>query len=272
MLNEKCSVYERYENTPGNVIKEMLYYPQWLGRFVCDEDFRIERQDYKSILLICTKNGAGKLFYRNKEYDLTPENAALINCFDQHIYYPCGSWEFEFIHFYGKDCEKIYEYNYSLTESAVFSDDKRSCIKLEAILDMFRNGRVNEIFASKYISDIIYSSLFSAQKNRSHRCDEICEYIEQNISCEMSTAILARHFGFSRAYFSTFFKRSTGVSVYEYLLMCRINKAKSLMREKQLSVADISDLVGFSEVSSFIRAFRRKEGITPLQYRKKIEG
>ena len=272
LLNERCSVYERYENTPGNIIKELFYYPQWLGRFVCNDDFRIERNDYNSILLIIAKKGEGKLFYRGKSYELKKGNIALINCTDKHTYFPTSEWDFEFMHFYGKDCEKLYEYLYSLSDSAVFSDDGRAYSKLVSILDMFRNAKVNETLISKYISDIFYSLIFSVQKNRSHRCDEICEYIEQNCSLEMSTALLAHRLGFSRAYFSTFFKKSTGVSVSDYLLMCRINRAKLLMSENSLSVSEIAERVGFSEVSSFIRAFRRKEGITPLQYRKKIEG
>ena len=96
----------------------------------------------------------------------------------------------------------------------------------------------------------------------------VCRYIEENCCNTLSAGAVAKKFGFSRSYFSTEFKKSTGTTLSDYILISRINLAKLLLCENNLSVSEIAERLGFGDTGTFIRAFKRKEKMTPLQFRR----
>lgn len=88
-------------------------------------------------------------------------------------------------------------------------------------------------------------------------------YQDANLSLsELSTV-----FGLTPSYFSKMFKEKYKVSIPDYINMMRINQAKKLLRDTPQSVQAIASAVGFTESSTFIRIFKKMEGITPGVYR-----
>ena len=73
----------------------------------------------------------------------------------------------------------------------------------------------------------------------------------------------------SKYHLSRIFKKYTGFSPYEYLLNERLTQGKTLLQNTRLSVEEIAQRVGFNSASHFIRMFRKYEGLTPLQFRKR---
>ncbi len=71
----------------------------------------------------------------------------------------------------------------------------------------------------------------------------------------------------SRAHFSRAFKRAFGESPYSYLLTRRLERAATMLRGTDYSVADICMQVGLTSVGSFTSSFTRAYGVTPMQYR-----
>ena len=78
---------------------------------------------------------------------------------------------------------------------------------------------------------------------------------------------LARAAKLSPAHFSREFRREFGESPHQYLLMRRLERAASLLRTTDRSVADICLTVGLRSVGSFTTSFRRRFGMTPTEYR-----
>jgi AraC-like DNA-binding protein len=78
---------------------------------------------------------------------------------------------------------------------------------------------------------------------------------------------LARAAGLSRAHFSRQFRRAFGESPHGYLLTRRLERAASLLRYTDRSVADICMSVGLQSVGSFTSSFTRHFGKTPTEYR-----
>jgi AraC-like DNA-binding protein len=78
---------------------------------------------------------------------------------------------------------------------------------------------------------------------------------------------LARAAGLSRAHFSREFKRSFGESPHAYLLTRRLERAASLLRSTDRTVAAICFAVGLRSVGSFTTSFTRTYGVTPTAYR-----
>ena len=81
---------------------------------------------------------------------------------------------------------------------------------------------------------------------------------------------LARAAGLSRAHFSREFRRAFGESPHAYLLTRRLERAASLLRGTDRSVADICFSVGLRSVGSFTTSFTRLFGVSPTAYRGKF--
>ena len=91
-------------------------------------------------------------------------------------------------------------------------------------------------------------------------------YIEDQPHARISLEALANAAGLSRFHFSRVFRKHIGMSPAAYVERSRIERAKTMMRIGQLSLADIAYAVGFSDQSHFTRRFRLHEDCTPSDY------
>lgn len=71
-------------------------------------------------------------------------------------------------------------------------------------------------------------------------------------------------------YFCTLFSRSIGIGFSEWRTMCRIAHAAELLRTRRISIAGASRAVGYSDTSSFSRAFRRAKGMSPRCFLRQV--
>ena len=104
----------------------------------------------------------------------------------------------------------------------------------------------------------------SLSKNQLRRA---IEYIQDNLSTDVSLHDLAAVVGMSMYYFVQMFKQSTGCTPYQYILQCRIERAKHLLRTTELPIVEIALQVGCSNQSHFAKLFRKLTKTTPKKYR-----
>src|SRR5690606_35373071 len=78
---------------------------------------------------------------------------------------------------------------------------------------------------------------------------------------------LAKQCGYSPDQLTRIFKQHTGLSPQEYILQARIERAKTLLTESALSISQIADTLGYTDVYHFSRQFKQKAGVTPSAYR-----
>ncbi|WP_312690845.1 AraC family transcriptional regulator [Kosakonia sp.] len=93
-------------------------------------------------------------------------------------------------------------------------------------------------------------------------------WLEENYRQKFSLDRLAQELGKSRSYLSRRFYYETGEHISQYLNTIRLRKACDCLLHSALSISEIADEVGFSDVTYFISAFKKGIGETPLQYRK----
>ncbi|GAB2564174.1 helix-turn-helix domain-containing protein [Gracilibacillus alcaliphilus] len=126
-----------------------------------------------------------------------------------------------------------------------------------------------EAWITKYTQELI--SLLKEQLNQNHPdiSNQIVDYINQNYNKEISLNGIADKLNLDSSYVSRLFKQKTGVKFMEYLISLRIEKAKDLLIHSSLSVKDIGKTVGYNNTHSFIRIFKKNEGLTPGKFREK---
>lgn len=94
----------------------------------------------------------------------------------------------------------------------------------------------------------------------------IIEYIQTYLDTDLTLDKLASLIEISPHYFASLFKQSTGSSPHKYITQCRLEKAKTLLRQRDLPISLICQEVGFKNQSHFTRVFRQHFQITPKVY------
>lgn len=98
---------------------------------------------------------------------------------------------------------------------------------------------------------------------------EAINFIEQSFMDDISVEDVAERCNINRSYLTKIFKDSTGKSPKEFLIIYRMSKAQTLLRNTELSVADIGRSVGYNNQLNFSRAFKNFCGLSPSQWRGK---
>lgn len=95
----------------------------------------------------------------------------------------------------------------------------------------------------------------------------VTNYINDNIAAEIKLSDLAALAGISQFHFSRLFKKSVGISPIQYLIKQRIERAKLLLKNSELSVTEIALSCGFNSHSHLGKYFRQLTGFSPSEYR-----
>jgi two-component system response regulator YesN len=101
-----------------------------------------------------------------------------------------------------------------------------------------------------------------------HFADKVISFIHDNIYNQLSLDMVADYVNVSPTYLSKIFKQITNSNFSEFVTELRLEQAALLLREKKLTVQDISSKVGYQSTHHFIRLFKEKHGLTPKQYQK----
>ena len=118
------------------------------------------------------------------------------------------------------------------------------------------NDRQNSIQARSTKEDALINSIIS--------------YFKNNIYNKITLADVCRNFYIKESRLSVIFKEETGKSPMQYYAELKIREAKKLLRENTLSVGEISDKLGYSDIYSFSRSFKALTGFSPTGYKKSI--
>lgn len=131
---------------------------------------------------------------------------------------------------------------------------------------------INSIESFRTISKKIFTDLIEHQQASAGNpvnaiVPQVKEFTHENyMDNTLNVTSIAAHFELNVAYLSRIFKEGTGMNLLEYIHRTRVNAAKELIPFN--AVKDVSDMVGFGDIQSFVRTFKKYEGVTPAEYKK----
>ncbi len=102
------------------------------------------------------------------------------------------------------------------------------------------------------------------------RLARIRAWLERNYAGEVSLRVAAGVAGLNAKYFSKFFHDKTGVRFSEWVQSVRIEKATEMMRQSNHSITSVAFEVGFRDLRTFERVFKKRMGMTPREYRESV--
>lgn len=95
--------------------------------------------------------------------------------------------------------------------------------------------------------------------------DQAMAWLERNFASSVSDKQMADHLGLSTSHFRFLFRKATGQPFYQYLLTLRLERARALLTEGKLSVAQVSKAVGFRSSAHFSRTFHKRFEMAPME-------
>lgn len=144
---------------------------------------------------------------------------------------------------------------------------------LGAISASFERSALNDKGHPTVSERAILMEILSQLQSEPHsrECDLVSraiEYLSRRIEENPSVSEIADSCGVSEVYLRKKFKENMGISPSEYRNKLRLEKASAYLKYGDISVQEISDTLGYSTVSHFIKEFKARFGASPLQYRK----
>lgn len=229
-------------------------------------------------------SGKGIFHVGNKTYHLGKCQGFLI-CPGIVTYYQADyedPWHYSWVGFNGLKAE-IYLKHAGLTaDNPIFTYDRDNFIKdcfdrMIATKSMIRSREIRLLgLLYQFLSQLIEINGTDRFRDNVDRRElyvrKVLEYIEMNYSRKMTIGEMAGYIGLDRSYLGAIFKEHLGVSIQDYLINFRINKACELMNKSSLSIGDISRSVGYDDALLFSKMFKKVKGLAPREYRKRMVG
>lgn len=158
--------------------------------------------------------------------------------------------------------EKIAELiTHALSEQEKHQEYYQESVKLtllSVLLVLFRNYTVKDAKEDK-------------TNNKVKLTKKIIKYINKHFDETVTIEEIESYCRYSRFYISRAFKEITGITIMTYLNNIRIEKAKSLLENSNLSISEIAVNCGFVSQSYFGKVFRKNETMSPLEYKNKLK-
>ncbi|MDD2979040.1 MAG: response regulator transcription factor [Hespellia sp.] len=131
----------------------------------------------------------------------------------------------------------------------------------------FPNNRFMVVSLVGDMLSLIFEDMDSGEMNQDDIMKKALNYIDRNITKKISLETVAEYINLSPTYFSKFFKKKTGMNFITYVTDCKIEYAKEMLKNTDVPVANIAHELAYNETNYFCKAFKKKNGVTPTEYR-----
>ncbi len=227
-------------------------------------------------------SGSGRLIYDDCTVSITSGSYFFLPAYSPHEYFPDNEkWQVCWVVFDGYDSNRVLS-EMKLTKPVVITPDDGTA--LQKLFDkMFVTLKTDKVFGNYTCSGLVYQYLIEFHRlvsnndivggtDRSNILMPALNYIEENFRKDFSVAVLAEITGISQQYLCRIFKQTMNIRPNEYITCRRLQEAKRLLTETDIPVQEICGKSGFSDAGYFSTVFRKYEGVSPMEYRRKNSG
>ena len=231
------------------------------------------------------KRGHGSYFIKNKNYPFAKNHLIIIKSGEIHSFIMKNSSYIEkgSLYFSLSIANKNRELAAALKKCPhliLFPEQKTPMVEI-----IFKNiadeTNKKECFWEKIVYAELSRLLFMIQRYslstispvwKNPLTEKIIDYLEQNFASDLSLSDIAKTFSLSVSHISHTFKKSTGLSLKQYMLQRRIIEAKKMLDENpDRKISTLSASVGFNNFSLFNRMFKKFTCTTPANYRRILQ-
>ena len=209
---------------------------------------------------------------KEKEYLIMPPNT-------KQFGYKSSNCTFYWLHFQesplleSNQAEK--DSSLSLPKKAYLPHMERLIILLKQLQDSerrYHNKEYNHYLTTSILYEIdcqLRSPIDNQQvvHGKIQLFTDITDYISLNIELPMKVEDVAANFGYSTKYLSSFFQKSFGTSMKTYILNTKMDVAKAMLTDTNLTISQIAYNIGFTNSHNFSTCFKKIVGLTPSDYR-----
>lgn len=268
--------------TPSEFAKANLIHLQETGELQAKKPHISTRKGLASYLMFVVISGTGTLHYEERDYSLHPGTCVFIDCHKPYSHETSEDlWTLRWVHFYGPNMAGIYQKYverggtpaftsihfqkyvndltdlYTIATSDIYIKDMRIFEKLTSLL--------SQLMEDSWTPSIQGTKSTTAKRN----LQDVKEYMDNHFSEKLHLDELAERFFINKYYLTHTFKEQFGITINQYLLQKRITQGKHLLRFSQYTIEQIALLCGVDDANYFTRIFKKMEGITPGEYRKR---
>lgn len=267
--------------TPSFFAKTNLIHLQEIGELQAQKPHASRRENLPSYLFFIVLAGSGQLEYDGQQFLIKKGDCVFIDCKKPYSHHSSEDlWSLKWVHFYGPSMNGIYE--------KYVERGGHPCFHPQSVTDFDRIW--NELFelvsSGVYVRDMkIFEKLtclltllmeesWHPERNaisspQKQNMQKVKEYLDQHYDTKITLDGLSELFYINKFYLTRIFKEQFGLTLNSYLLQVRITHAKQLLRFSDKTIEKIGQECGMNDANYFTRIFKKIEGITPGEYRKR---
>jgi two-component system response regulator YesN len=141
-------------------------------------------------------------------------------------------------------------------------------LRKDTVLENYLSTSSSKIEVRDELVKILLAIVEHKSKNGNKKIvEQIKEYIEKHLHEDITLTAIAARFYLNSSYLSQLFKSETGENYVDFLMKIRVEKAKKLLKDKNLRIQEISELVGYTDSKYFGQLFKKQVGMLPSEYK-----
>lgn len=273
--------YIRIDNPEPSTEAHSILYVKQAGFFTPENCPPMVTHKSDCLLLIVDIKGKGTVRYEGQIHKISTGQCVFLDCSNNNNFEPDSKDPWEAIWMtVGGAATKFYYDRFTDKKCCVFVPKNIDTLitllnkVIETNLDKTEHF---EIVNAKLVTDVMTNLITDytiitdeRQSTFIQKLYGIKDYLDSHFTGQITLDALSEKFFISKFYLSREFKKEFGVTVVQYVLNKRIEKAKYYLANSSRTIEEISALCGFNDQSYFSRQFKNVTGSTCLSYRKSV--
>lgn len=261
--------------------KNDVFFIESMGENLPCAEYLVERTrdktDTKSIYVFeYVRSGKGHIECDGKKHTVKAGDFYFLNRLHSHYYYSDKEDPYSkiWVNAGGRLLDGLVN-AYGLTDGAIVVPESSTEPIFEEVGRLIASADVDnadEILTAcaKQMCDLIITAATEyrrVQRSTVSTAERIKDYIDSGLSYNVSLDDIAQHFFLNKSYIISIFSEKYGYTPKQYILQRKMQAARTMLEENMYSIAEISDILNFSSSQHFSSLFKKKEGVSPDEYR-----